>query len=161
MINKLIQVISREALVFEEFLELLDHQKEALVANDTERLNEVTRLQQKKLLESRALNQSREDVIAVIKETNDIVGDLTVSRLLDYADEDQSQRLTKLKDAIRALDDRINEARNTNAMLLNRSREFISRTMSMLSQLNGPERTYSCNGVASKETSSVVVDRRI
>jgi len=161
MINKLIQVISREALVFEEFLELLDHQKEALVANDTERLNEVTRLQQQKLLESQALNRSREEVIAAIKETNDIAGDLTVSRLLDYADEDQSQRLTQLKDAIRALDDRINEARNTNAMLLNRSREFISRTMSMLSQLNGPERTYSCNGTASQEASAVVVDRRI
>ncbi len=161
MINQLIQVINREALVFEEFLQLLDSQKEALVANDTDRLNKVTAQQQQKLLESQALNRQREEIISSIKEANAIDGDVTVARLLKFADEDQSQRLSMLQEAILGLNDRITEARNTNAMLLNRSREFISRTMTMLSRLNSPEQTYSKSGETQPESSAVAVDRRI
>lgn len=161
MINQLIQVIGQEALVFEEFLKLLDSQKEALVANDTDRLNEVTAKQQQKLLESQALNRQREEVITFLKEANAIDGDVTVTRLLEFADEDQSQRLSLLQETILGLNARITEARNTNAMLLNRSREFISRTMTMLSRLNGPERTYSKTGESQSGSAAVAVDRRI
>lgn len=161
MINKLIQVIAQEAQVFEEFLHLLDRQKEALVANDTDRLADVTELQQKKLLESQSLNRRREEIIAEIKATNALEGDVTVTRLLEYADEDQSHRLVHLKEAIRELDDRIAEARNTNVMLLNRSREFISKTMTTLSQINSPDKSYSSTGAMPKESAALMVDRRI
>ena len=160
MINKLIQVIAQEAQVFEEFLQLLDRQKEALVSNDADLLNDVTELQQKKLIESQALNRRREEIIAEIKVTNAIEGDVTVARLLEYADEDQSNRLVHLKDAIRELDDRIAEARNTNVMLLNRSRDFISRTMMTLSQINGPDKSYSHTGARPQEPAVLMVDRR-
>lgn len=161
MINRLIQVISKEALVFEEFLQLLDSQKEALVANDTDRLNEVTAQQQQKLLESQALNRQREEVITSLKEANAIDGDVTVTRLLEFADEDQSQRLSMVQEAILGLNDRITEARNTNVMLLNRSREFISRTMTMLSRLNSPEQAYTKSGETQPGNSAVAVDRRV
>jgi len=161
MINKLIQVIAQEAQVFEEFLQLLDRQKEALVANDTNRLADVTELQQRKLLESQALNRRREEIITEIKATNAIEGDVSVSRLLEYADEDQSQRLVHLKEAIRELDNRITETRNTNIMLLNRSREFISRTMTTLAQINSPDKSYNHSGVMPQESAALIVDRRV
>lgn len=161
MINRLIQIINDEALLFEEFLLLLDRQKEALVANDTERLNQVTQLQQEKLLESRALDRRRDQVIAAIKEANAIEGDVSVTRLLEYADENQSQRLARLREVIVSLNDRIADARNTNAMLLNRSREFISRTMTMLSRLHAPGKTYGRTGAAAQDGTVVAVDRRI
>jgi flagellar biosynthesis/type III secretory pathway chaperone len=161
MINQLIQIINDEALLFEEFLQLLDEQKQALVANDTERLNRVTQLQQHKLLESSALNRKRNKVIEALQKANAIEGDVTVSRLLSLADEDQSQRLSHLRDAILDLNERINTARNTNAMLLNRSREFVSRTMSMLSRMHAPDQTYGRAGAAPRDEQAVVVDRRI
>lgn len=160
MINQLIQIIDKEALVFEEFLHLLDRQKEALLANDTDLLNQVTGLQQQKLNESQVLNRQREEVIARLKEANALQGDVTVTRLLELADEDQSQRLVALRQAIYDLDEKVAEARNTNAMLLNRSREFISRTMTMLAKLNNPENTYSKNGVTSQSQTVLAVDRR-
>jgi hypothetical protein len=161
MIDQLIQVISDEALLFEEFLQLLDRQKEALVANDTDRLNQVTQLQQQKLLECRALDQRRERVIAAIKADHALEGDLSVTRLLKYADEDQSHRLTLLRDTILGLNERISESRNTNAMLLNRSREYISRIMNMLARLHTPDGTYGRSGAAPQENAALAVDRRI
>ena len=161
MINQLIQIISDEALLFEEFLKLLDRQKDALVANDTERLNQTIELQQQKLLESQNLSRRREEVVAAIKKANAITGDVTVSRLLAYADEDQSQRLIKLQEILLGLNDRVTEARNTNAMLLNRSREFISKTMTMLSRLHSPDKTYGKRGAAPQGHATIAVDRRI
>lgn len=161
MINQLIQIIDKEAIVFEEFLHLLDRQKAALLANDTDILNEVTALQQQKLLESQTLNRQREEVIAQIKEAGDLTGDVTVTRLLEMATEDQSQRLVIVRQAILDLNDRIVEARNTNAMLLNRSREFISRTMTMLAKISNPEETYDNRGVAPQNQATLAVDRRV
>ena len=160
MIDQLIQVISDEAVLFEEFLGLLDQQKAALVANDPERIADVTEQLQEKLNESQRLNQRREKVISAIKSENAIEGDVTVTRLLDYADRDQSQRLAQLQQTILGLNASITEVRNTNAMLLNRSREFIARTMSMLSRLNSPDRTYSRDGAASS-AAAIAVDRRV
>ncbi|MCX6834331.1 MAG: flagellar protein FlgN [candidate division Zixibacteria bacterium] len=161
MIDQLIQVISDEALLFEEFLQLLDCQREALVANDTDRLNQVTQLQQQKLLECRALDRRREKVIAAIKADNAIEGDVTVTRLIEYADENQSHRLTLLRDTILSLNERISETRNTNALLLNRSREYISRIMNMLARVHTPDGTYGRHGVAQQESAALAVDRRI
>ena len=161
MIDQLIQVISDEALLFEEFLQLLDRQKEALVANDTDRLNQVTQLQQQKLLECHALDRRREKVIAAIKADNALEGDVTVTRLIEYADEDQSHRLTLLRDTILGLNERINETRNTNALLLNRSREYISRIINMLARLHTPDGTYGRSGAARQESAALAVDRRI
>ncbi len=161
MIDQLIQVISDEAVLFEEFLCLLDRQKEALVANDTDGLTEVTAELHRKLSESKLLNQRREEVIAAVKEANALEGDITVSRLLEYADRDQSDRLRQLQDTILGLNDSITEARNTNAMLLNRSREFISRTMSMLSRLNSPDGTYGRDGAGPQAGATIAVDRRV
>jgi hypothetical protein len=160
MINKLIQIIGDEAALFEEFLGLLDRQKEALVANDTARLEEVTELQHRKLAESRALTRRREQTIAAIQAANAIEGDLTVSRLLEYADADQSQRLAQLQQTIIGLNDNIIQARNTNALLLNRSREYISRTIAMLARLSGSEKTYGRDGAAPQGGTTLVVDRR-
>jgi hypothetical protein len=161
MIDQLIQVISDEALLFEEFLQLLDRQKEALVANDIDRLNKVTQLQQQKLLESRTLDRRRDQLIAAIKADQAIEDDISVSRLLEFADADQSSRLTQLREAILDLNDRISETRNTNALLLNRSREYISRTMSMLARLHTPDKTYGRRGATGHESAALAVDRRI
>ena len=161
MIDQLIQIINAEAFLFEEFLRLLDEQKQALVTNDTDRLNRVTQLQQQKLLESSALNRQRNSLIAALQKANVIDGDVTVTRLLSYADEDQSQRLSQLRDAILELNERIATARNTNAMLLNRSREFIARTMNMLSRMHAPDQTYGPVGGVPRGHKPVAVDRRI
>jgi flagellar biosynthesis/type III secretory pathway chaperone len=161
MINQLLQVIGQEAHLFEDFLALLEKQKEMLVSNDVASLNEVTELQRQKIIESQRLNRIREKLIAEIKAEIAIEGDVTVARLLEFADRDQAARLQQLKEIIFGLNDRINEARNTNAMLLNQSREFISRTMQMLSKINNPDNTYDRHGASPGEHATVAVDRRI
>lgn len=160
MINKLIDLIGKEAAVFESFLELLEQQQTMLVTNDVDGLNRITDLQREKLVESQLLNKQRLELVEQIKLANDLEGDVNVTRLLDIVDENQADRLQKLQKLILSLNDKITETRNQNAMLLNRSREYILRTMEMLSKINSPDATYSKPGTKSARQLTVAVDRR-
>ena len=160
MINRLADLISREAATFENFLELLGRQKEALVSNDLKALNEVTDKQREKMVEGQLLNKERLRLIEKIKAANMIEGDVTVTRLVEYADKNQATRLMQLRETILDLNDRITEARNTNAMLLNQSRESIARIMAMLSKINNPEHIYCRKGAGDSRGANLAVDRR-
>ena len=161
MINRLIHLISQETLLFEEFLELLERQKQALVSNDTTLLTQTTELQRQKLRQSHTLNRQREELIEEIKQANAVEGDLTVARLLEFADDNQAERLKTLRQIILDLNDKINETRNANALLLNQSREFIAHTMAALASMNAPETGYVRGGPVNAKHSAIAVDRRI
>lgn len=141
MINELIEIIGREAAVFESFLELLEQQQKMLVENDVEGLGRVTELQREKLVESQLINKKRQALVEQIKIANDLEGDLNVSRLLEIVNEDQADRLQKLQRLMLGLNDKITEIRNRNAVLLNRSQEYILRTVEMLSKINSADTT--------------------
>ena len=161
MINKLVEIIGKEAALFESFLNLLEQQRDKLVNNDTNSLNEINDRQREKLVESQILNKEREKLIEQIKISNSIEGDLTVSRLIELVDQNQAERLTQLRGIIIELHDQISDVRNQNAMLVNRSREYISRLMDMLSKVNSPAETYSNTGANNQATHAVGVDRRV
>lgn len=160
MVNQLIDIISREAVVFETFLTLLEQQKQLLLTNDVAGLTNNTAAQQEALMESKRLNQERVRLIAELQQSYDIEGDFGLSRLLELVDQAQAERLTQLRDLIFNLNDEITDVRNANVLLLNQSREYINKTMMMLSQLNHPERTYSRTGNEPTRGDAVAVDRR-
>ena len=120
MVNRLIEILGREAALFESFLQLLEQQQKALVENDADELNRVTVLQREKLIESNILNKQREDILENIRADNAITGDLTVMRLLAMVDQNQADQLSLLRKSILLLNDKILKTRNQNAMLLNK-----------------------------------------
>ena len=162
MIDELIKIIGREATLFESFLELLEQQQKMLVENNLDGLNQVTAEQHERLTESQMLNSQREKVVAKIKKDKNIEGDLNITRLLSLIDQQQADRLEQLQNLIIGLNDKIIETRNQNAILLNRSREYISKTMDMLSRINTPKSpTYGQTGESEAQQNSLAIDRRI
>lgn len=161
MIDKLIEIIGKEAALFESFLELLEKQQRMLVENNLDGLNEVTADQREKMTESQLLNNRRLELVELIKRDKQIQGDLNVTRLLDLVDKQQADRLSQLQIIIMDLNDKITYTRNQNAMLLNRSREYISKTIDMLSKINTKETTYSPTGMNSDQRMSVAIDRSV
>ncbi len=160
MIDKLIDILGREAELFESFLELLEKQQQALVANDVDEVNRIIERQREKLAESRLLSKQREELVAHIKVANAIDGDLNVSRLLDIVDKESAARLTELRTLILTLTDKITRTRNRNALLLNKSREYIAKTLEMLARVRSPEGIYASSGSEQNVANSVAVDRR-
>ena len=161
MIDKLIEIIGKEAALFESFLDLLEKQQRMLVENNLDGLNEVTADQREKMTESQLLNNRRLEIVEIIKRDKQIQGDLNVTKLLELVDKQQADRLSQLQKIILDLNDKITYTRNQNAMLLNRSREYISKTIDMLSKINTKETTYSPTGMNSSQRMSVAIDRSV
>ena len=161
MVNKLIDILGREAEIFESFLTLLEQQQQHLVNNDLEGLKQVTERQRERVVESQICNKERVELVERIRVANAIEGDVNITRLLDIVDKNQAERLTQLRDLILSLQDQITQMRNQNALLLNRSREYISRMMTMLSKMHQPEGGYDSVGNKDEHGSTVAVDRRI
>jgi len=159
-VGLLIELINREALVFEDFLTLIGRQQEMLVKNDIDGLNKITALQREKLVESQFHNRKREELVSEIRSTNAIEGDLSVSNLIELVDEDQGNRLIQLRDIISGLSTKINEVRDQNSMLLNRSREYIAKTLEFLSRINNPNINCARNIIPAKNGAAATVDRR-
>jgi len=160
MIDRLIEIIGREAILFESFLALLEKQQELLVKNDVVGLNEITECQREKLVESQLLNKKREELVAAIKREKRVEGDLNVTRLLKLVDKNQAEQLKTLRNVINDLNGKINQMRNQNAILLNRSRKYIHKTMEMLAKLHQPDETYSASGANEPGHLNVAIDRR-
>lgn len=160
MINRLIDIIGREASLFESFLALFEKQQDMLVANDVDGLNVITEELRERVVESRLLNTQREELVEEIRLDNRIDGDLNVTRLLDIVDDEQASQLIRLREMITSLNDKIATTRNQNAVLLNQSREYISSMMGMLSKLSHPEPAYSSTGAGDQASYNVALDRR-
>ncbi|MBD3403637.1 hypothetical protein GF420_12135 [candidate division GN15 bacterium] len=160
MIDRLINIISREAAAFDRYLTLLEQQQQALVANDLTRLNAVTAEQRQVVADTQALHREREETIEQLRAGYDIEGDLTLSRLLELVDDTQATQLTRLQQLILTLNEQIGAVRNSNALLLNQSRESIARMMSMLSKIHHPDKTYSRPGGPAQSEAAMAVDRR-
>ncbi|MEA2031374.1 MAG: flagellar protein FlgN [candidate division Zixibacteria bacterium] len=160
MVDQLIDILGREASLFESFLELLEQQQRALVDNNVERLNHVTEQQREMLSKSKLLHREREAVIEDIKRHNVIDGDLTVTRLLEMVDQSQADQLSQLRDAILNVNDRILKTRNQNAILLNKSRDYIGRMMKMFSRIGDPSPVYNSGGDEQEAKHNLAVDRR-
>ncbi len=160
MIDRLIATIGKEAVLFEKFLDLLERQQKMLIANDLEGLSLISETMRERTIENRLLDQQRERLVAEIKEANSLEGDVNVSRLLEIVDEQRADRLRELRQTIYALHDKISDTRNRNALLINRSREYIGRTMEMLAQIEGSDGIYHATGAGSYDHQAIAIDRR-
>jgi hypothetical protein len=83
-----------------------------------------------------------------------------VTRLLKIVDRDHADQLAKLRNLILNLTEKITHTRNQNAMLLNRSREYIAKTMEMLSCIHSPGTTSAATGADQDQAVTVAVNRR-
>jgi FlgN protein len=160
LVNKLIELLGREATLFEAFLGLLDRQTEMLVANDINGLNAVTERMREKLVESQLLNTQRMELVERIRVANAIDGDLNVSMLLDIVEDEQADQLERLRSLLLDLNDRISTSRSRNELLLNRSRMYIARMMEMLAKVGKPSAGYTANGPHQPADLHLALDRR-
>lgn len=134
-IQALIAVLAAEAELFTAYVDLLDQQRDAIVANDIERLNQVTEQQRERLATSRILDTRREALVTALKAQSAITGDVTISTLLEVVSDEDGRRLSQLRDTICDLNESIDESGQRNAFLIEKSRAVIAETLKLFNRV--------------------------
>ncbi len=159
-VHKLIEVLKREASLFEAFLELLERQQQALVQNDVAAINETTELQRERVIEAGILAKKREAIVQELANDYDARQDITISHLIESVASGPGELLSSLRDTILDLNDRITKVRSQNEMLIDHSREIIMKTMELLARIKMPDDSYHSEGKHNRAQTSLALDRR-
>lgn len=160
LVRELIETLEKEASLFESFLELLEMQQQALVKNDIAMLNRITERQREKLIETGTCARKREAIISRLTAEENMVDDLTISRLIESVSPGQANMLELIRETILDLNDKILKTRSQNEMLINRSRENIVKTMELLGRFKVPGNNYSGEGKIDNVRTNIALDRR-
>ncbi|MFQ5607704.1 MAG: flagellar protein FlgN [Candidatus Zixiibacteriota bacterium] len=168
-LNDLIETLSAEAELFETALELLDRQRDMIVANDTDGLMQVTEAQREKLVESKLLDKKRRELVDAVAADSHLSGDITVSRLLESVSPEVGLRLSGLRDAILDLNEKIEEGKERNRFLINKSRDLIAESLKSINRMSNPSEkgsAYQRTGTSMNSTPgspriSLAMDKRI
>jgi hypothetical protein len=162
-ILQLIKLIGEEVVIFETFVELLNRQQEALVANDMELLATVTQEQERLALTTSQTEKRRTELVRTLShELNRDTNDINLTELAKLVAEPELNQLRTLQATLTGLHGQISTIKSRNDFLIRKSMEYINNTLTFLSAAGEKEATYTPD--KNKRTSNgrlAVVDRRI
>ncbi len=162
-ILQLIKLIGEEVVIFETFVELLNRQQEALVANDMELLATVTQEQEQLALTTSQAEKRRSELVrSLSQELNRDSNDINLTELAKLVAEPELNQLRTLQSTLTGLHGQISTIKSRNDFLIRKSMEYINNTLTCLSAAGEKEATYTAD--KNKRVTnghSAVVDRRI
>ena len=136
-LNKLIDVLTREQAVFQEYLELLIERQEYLIRSeedgngaDMDRINELA-------VEAASLEDSRRIILSRISSgTMTEAERLSISKILSIFENPRFKDLERFKDAMLEIYQHVSEQKTRNEFLIEQSIELISQTMQYIHEVN-------------------------
>jgi flagellar biosynthesis/type III secretory pathway chaperone len=161
LLDGLISVIGDEAILFENFLELLEEQQQALMTNDTDKLKTVTAQIHQVAARSQRLERQRMSLVEKIRRVGGTEADLNVSSICDMADPERSTQLQTFRTVILDLYGRIEQTRMRNGLLIEQSLEQIQNTIDVIGRIPAQKETYRKHGGVSRDFQRLGVDRRV
>lgn len=141
-LNELIDILTREQAVFQEYLELLIERQEHLIQNegggsgaDMYRINELA-------MEAAILEDNRRIILSRISRGIMIESErLSISRILSIFDNPRFNDLERFKDTMLEIYQHISEQKTKNEYLIEQSIKSISQTMQFIHEVNNTEET--------------------
>lgn len=161
-ILQLIKLIGEEVVIFRKFLDYLNQQQEALVANDIEALERVTAQQEELAQATNEIEQQRRELVATISgELNRNQDDLNLTELTKLVSGQESEELHTLQETLLNLHEQISEQKAQNDFLIRKSMEYLNTTMVQLGLTSDAKaQNYSAEPASPKQArAAALVDR--
>ena len=158
LIAELIDLIRQEEDVLKRFLDLLQMQKQFLIANQID-LFQSTVSEQENLTQSiRDLEAKR---VAKVKQMADFTGldenEITLTNLIEITLGDVSVELKELKKSLANLVERIRRMSRVNELLIKRSMNFIQASIGWLIDASDITQIYDTNGRTTRQTNTSIM----
>jgi flagellar biosynthesis/type III secretory pathway chaperone len=149
MINQLLDVLTEQSQRYEELLALSLEKRDAIVKDDLELLQKITRFEHLLVSQNQKLERKRQELM---KDISDVMGksveDLTLSALAELMKEQDVQAgLVEAGEKIRATLEQLSEANDLNATLIQNALEYIEYSMNVMkTSMNQNPSLYTVKG---------------
>ena len=135
LMEELISTLSQEKDIYLALLPIAEEKTKAIVANDLERLQEITNREQEAVNRINAMERKRNEVITNM---GIVLGrkpeELTIAEMIRIAEKQPKDRdaLTELKDALGKAVKRLADVNERNNMLIKQSLDMIQFNMNLI-----------------------------
>jgi len=163
LITELITMIKKEEALMQDFLGLLESQKQLLVQNKAEEF-ELTVTKQEELIQK--IHEQEDNRIEKIKEISKGLqvneDEITITRLVEMSLGQVSTELNSAKKSMTNLVDRIRRANSVNEYLIKRSLNLAQRSIDLLIDENYRDVIYSKDGkLSGQERKSILINKTL
>lgn len=144
LILKLTEILT----LYQSILELSKRKKDILVSADTQELDRIISQEQSIILQLGAFEKERQHIMDQIMTRHNVKMDkLTLSQILEFADQDSAKRLSNLGDSLKTVGAEITELNNINTQLIKQALHFVNYSINILARTVA-DSTYAPQGQA-------------
>lgn len=146
-INDLMDILEREAGIYEDLLKLSRDKTDIIVKGKVTELDNITKLEQTLILNMAKLEALREKIVNDLSaEIYVNPSEITVSELLKHLDDSQAQRLEAYKTNLLNTISEIKDINEVNSKLINNSIDYINFSVNILSSTPAGDNNYGNTG---------------
>ncbi|TKJ40281.1 hypothetical protein CEE37_08110 [candidate division LCP-89 bacterium B3_LCP] len=161
-IQELIDLIKEEEKVLSAFLNLLNLQKQYLLADEIEQFQSTTQRQDELVNEIKKLENKRIDKVREFASTEGLRDDeITLTHLIEVTLGDVSEELQTMKNNLSKLVEKIHRANRVNEMLIKRSLNFIQKSIDWMIDSSDFTSLYDPNGNTTRQTGTNVIVNKV
>ena len=143
LIVRLIEIINAEIRCFHRLLELLKQEQKAIVEDDLEGLELSVLSQQSVASEAQMLEAERMQVVEELSSRlNMDPGNFSLARLLEVVESSQGEELSRMRETLLELNEKIRITNENNAFLVRQSMRYTERCIDILTGQPAGRRTY-------------------
>ena len=144
---KLIEIIQKEVLVFQQLLGQLEDEQKALVENNIERLQSSIEKQKAQSKEAERLEAGRIEIMeAISRQLNLSSEEVTFLKLMELIESVHANQLGAMRETLLELNRRIKRANEHNAFLIRQSMKYVQSSLNILTGAYGSKRLYERSG---------------
>ena len=135
LMEELIATLRKEQAAYQELLPVVEQKTQAIIANDLQKVQSITEVEQAAIGKISGLEQKRTEIMKNISVVlNKKVSDLTLPNLIKLLERQpqEQEALAQIHTELRALLKRLSEVNGHNKNLIEQSLEMISYNMNLL-----------------------------
>lgn len=149
LVVKLIEVVNAEIRVFNHLLEVLQQEQRALLDDDLQGIEASIAAKQEAAEEARRLESERTLVAQKLARRLELEpGNSTLARLIEAVEGWQGEELTRMRQTLLELNQKIRSTNENNAFLIRQSMRYTDRCLDILSGQPGNRGVYGQFGKA-------------
>jgi len=147
MVKKLIEIIGKEAEIYETLLRLSREKTDVVVKGKVTELENITKVEQSMILQLARLEESRENIVEKLSEELGMDAEsITVTQLEKVLPKDQSKELAEYQEKMTGIFRDLKNSNELNARLIKNSLDYIDFSINVLSNIGSAGDIYGKSG---------------
>jgi flagellar biosynthesis/type III secretory pathway chaperone len=144
LVKELLEILDAEKNIYDGLLNTSKDKTKIIVEGKVDELDKITKMEQSAMLQMSKLEDKREKIInRMASITGEKAESLTVSKLIDYVDNEDGIKLRSMKDGITKVLTELKELNALNSKLIENSLEYINFSLNLFASVGVEDNNYN------------------